>query len=253
MSAGFILALSLVVLATATLSGIFGMAGGIILMGFLITVLPVGAAMMLHGVTQAASNGYRAVLNRHYIRWNIIGVYCAGSALALALLTSISFVPDRAVVFLALGCVPFIAAALPKSLALDITKKSMAAAAGFFITLINLIAGVAGPLLDVFFVRTELTRHEVVASKAVTQAISHLLKIVYFGLLVRESARAAEAAPVDVPLWVYVLVVPLAMIGTTLGKKVLDRMSDTGFRKWSQWIVLTIGSVFLVRGIWALL
>ena len=231
MGPGLILALGLVVVATATLSGIFGMAGGIVLMGFLITVLPVGTAMMLHGVTQAASNGYRAVLNRHHIRWNIIGVYCAGAALALAVLTAVSFVPDKAVVFLALGTIPFIAAALPKSLSLDITRKGMAAAAGFFITLINLIAGVAGPLLDVFFVRTELTRHEVVASKAVTQAISHLLKLVYFGLLVRETARAAETAPVEVPLWVYAAVIPLAMIGTTLGKKVLDRMSDTNFRK----------------------
>lgn len=251
MSALLVIALGLVVVATAILSGIFGMAGGIVLMGFLVSVLPVGAAMMLHGVTQAASNGYRAWLNRAHIRWEILSLYGAGAAVALAGLTALSFVPDREIVFLALGAVPFIAAALPERLALDITKRGMAAAAGFIITLINLVAGVAGPLLDVFFVRTSLTRHEVVASKAVTQTVSHLLKLVYFGLLVRETVRM-ESEGASVPWWVFLMVVPLAMLGTTLGKKVLDQMSDTNFRKWSQWVVLTIGAVFIARGLWML-
>jgi len=41
--------------ATAFLSGIFGMAGGLILIGVLLVILPVPEAMMLHGVTQMAS------------------------------------------------------------------------------------------------------------------------------------------------------------------------------------------------------
>ena len=39
-------------LVTSFLSGILGMAGGMILMGVLIAVLPVPAAMMMHGITQ---------------------------------------------------------------------------------------------------------------------------------------------------------------------------------------------------------
>ena len=53
--------------ATAFLSGIFGMAGGLILMGVLLALMPVPAAMMLHGVTQLASNGWRAFLWRDHI------------------------------------------------------------------------------------------------------------------------------------------------------------------------------------------
>ncbi len=62
---------TLVVVVTATLSGIFGMAGGMILMAFLTFTYSVGAAMMLHGVTQAVSNGYRAVINRSDIVWRL--------------------------------------------------------------------------------------------------------------------------------------------------------------------------------------
>ena len=45
-----------------------------------------------------------------------------------------------------------------------------------------LIAGVAGPLLDVFFVRSTIDRRAVVATKAATQAISHTLKVGYYGV-----------------------------------------------------------------------
>lgn len=144
---------------------------------------------------------------------------------------------------------PFIAAAIPKQWALDITKRGAAEICGFVITLLNLTAGVAGPLLDVFFVRTDLTRHQVVATKAVTQTAAHLVKLLYFGVLVKAAADAANAGDADLlPWWVFAAAIPLSMLGTTAGKKVLDRMSDTNFRVWSQRIVLAIGTVLLVQG-----
>ena len=48
--------------ATAFLSGMFGMAGGLILIGVLLALMPVPEAMALHAVTQMASNGWRALL-----------------------------------------------------------------------------------------------------------------------------------------------------------------------------------------------
>ena len=45
-------------LATAFLSSIFGMLGGLILMGILISFLSVGPAMVLHGLIQATSVSY---------------------------------------------------------------------------------------------------------------------------------------------------------------------------------------------------
>ncbi len=38
-----------------------------------------------------------------------------------------------------------------------------------------------GPLLDIFFVRTDLTRHQIVATKAATQVFCHLAKILVYG------------------------------------------------------------------------
>ncbi|HSN19689.1 MAG TPA: hypothetical protein VLS49_03380, partial [Usitatibacter sp.] len=51
-------------LATSFVSGILGMAGGMMLLGILLAVLPVPTAMALHGITQLASNGGRAAMLR---------------------------------------------------------------------------------------------------------------------------------------------------------------------------------------------
>ena|SRR5438552_12395230 len=66
-------------LFTALVSGILGMAGGMMLMGVLLTLLPLPAAMMLHGIAQLASNGWRALLLRQQIDWRIVSGYAAGS------------------------------------------------------------------------------------------------------------------------------------------------------------------------------
>ena len=62
--------LATVMLATALLSGLFGMAGGLILAGLLLAVLPLPAAMVLHAVTQIASNPWRGLLWWRHVRWN---------------------------------------------------------------------------------------------------------------------------------------------------------------------------------------
>ena len=59
-----LLIILLATLSTAFLSSIFGMLGGLILMGALITIMPVSQAMVLHGLIQLTSNGYRAWLNK---------------------------------------------------------------------------------------------------------------------------------------------------------------------------------------------
>ena len=108
--------------ATAFLSSIFGMLGGLILMGILISFLSVGPAMVLHGLIQATSNGYRAWLNRNDIDWKIVITLMLGSTISLIVLFFIAFEPSQILVIFALGLLPYIAWAVPKELSLDITK-----------------------------------------------------------------------------------------------------------------------------------
>src|SRR6202030_3429798 len=104
-----IAALGLLMVATAFLSGLFGMAGGLILIGVLLTLMPLPSAMALHAVTQMASNGWRALLWRRHIVWRQLGFYSLGCVAAVAIWSFVFFIPDKAVALLFLGITPFLA------------------------------------------------------------------------------------------------------------------------------------------------
>ena len=111
-----LLGLATVIIGTSFLSGLFGMAGGIILVGALFLFMPVPAAMVLHAITQMASNGWRAILWWHYVRWSTVLSYIVGCMIALAVWSYFKYVPDVATALIFLGLTPFIVKALPSNL-----------------------------------------------------------------------------------------------------------------------------------------
>ncbi len=226
---------------TAAVSGVLGMAGGLLLMGALLLVLPATTAFVAHGLLQLVSNGWRAVLHRRHVQGRILAWYGLGALTAAALVAAVRYVPSTPLTYLLLGLVPLLVW-LPKGvLRLDASRPGHAVAAGLAVTSVNLVAGVAGPLLDVFFVRTSLGRHAVVATKAATQVLSHTAKVaLYGGPLLSEGGA-------DLPWTTLLLAVPLSMLGTVVGGRLLDRMSDASFRSATRWVVTGIGVTYLAQ------
>lgn len=227
---------------TAALSGVFGMAGGLLLKGALALVLPVSATFVAHGILQLTANAWRAILHRRHVRWRIVAVFAAGSFAIAAVVANIVFEPTRATLYLLMGLSPFLVWMPANWTRLDAEKPAQALVCGAAVTGVNLTAGVAGPLLDIFFVRTTLTRHAIVATKAATQVFSHLMKIVVYGAPL--FATGGKGMP---PAWVFALAVPLAMAGTVAGGYVLDRLSDVNFKRYLRLIVTAIGVVYLAQ------
>ena len=243
MSSVSALVILVTVLVTAFISGIFGMAGGLILMGVLAAMLPVATAMVVHGAVQMVSNGYRAFLWRQYIDWRVFRRYALGALAGFLVLLLVAWRPEARAVSLFLGHTARLVW-LPKSwLRLDILQRGQAELAGFAVQALNTLGGVAGPLLDIFFVTTEMDRRAIVATKSVTQVLAHLVKIVFWGVPVM--AAAGEAA--FPPVWFFVMAVPLSMLGTTLGGKLLERMSDVDFKRAMKWLVTAIGAAMLLK------
>ena len=165
--------------------------------------------------------------------------------MAMVVLFFIAFVPDRITVLLALGILPYIAWSMPSNFAFDVTKTPVGIAAGIVVVGTNLLAGVGGPLLDVFFQKVEMTRHQVVATKAVAQFLGHVSKVIFFGGLAVSSSSENWPA-----LWLLILAMAVSVMGTTLGKKVLDKINDRTFFSWTQRIMLTVGAVLIARAIY---
>src|SRR5262245_30677972 len=114
-----IAALGELMVATAFLSGLFGMAGGMILIGVLLMLMPLPTAMVLHAITQMASNGWRAFLWRAHIRWRPVFVYLIGCALALGAWSFTRYVPDKPIALLLLGITPVMARVTPRRIKAD--------------------------------------------------------------------------------------------------------------------------------------
>lgn len=243
MSPAAALILLITVLITSFISGIFGMAGGLILMAVLTAMVPVATAMVVHGAVQMVSNGYRAILWRKYIDWAIFRRYALGSVAAILLLFAISWRPEATAVYLLLAAAAF-TVWIPKNLIdIDVQRRGQAEAAGFLLQGMNTLAGVTGPLLDIFFARTVMDRRAVVATKAITQVFAHLVKVAFWG----SALWAAETVSSLPPLWFFAAAVPLSMLGTTLGGKLLERMTDINFRRWMRLLVTAVGLFMLTR------
>lgn len=220
------------------------MAGGMVLMGILLAFLPVSATMVLHGTAQMTSNGWRAIMWRRNVNYRIFARYIAGLLAAAALFSFIGFVPDKAFVLIALGIIPFLAVLVPARFVPQADSRMGAELCGFMNTAMQFMAGVSGPLLDVFFVRNLMDRRSIVATKAACQTFSHMAKLVYFINLLGDQAHVDE--------WAMIIAVVTGIMGTSLSRFVLDKLTDHQFRRWTRGLVMVIGAVYLSQGIYVL-
>lgn len=240
MSPILIAALCLAMVGTSLLSGIFGMAGGMILVGILLAMMPVPEAMMLHGVTQMASNGWRGLLWWRYVRWRSAAAYMSGALAALLAWSFTRYVPSTAVALLLLGLTPFMVRLMPKNYRPNPESIGQGALYGLVCMALMLLTGVSGPLTDQFFLGGKLDRREIIATKAMCQVFGHAAKLVYFGTLV---GQTGSLDPI-----VAVLAVASSMIGTTLAKRILEAMSDQQYRRWANAIITVIAGYYVVHG-----
>jgi uncharacterized membrane protein YfcA len=246
-----IVAIAVAALGTSFLSGVFGMVGGLILMGVLLLFLPVPAAMTLHAITQMTANGWRAAVWRRHIMWRILPSYLLGSAIVFGLLAWVQFSPPKAWVYICLGIMPFAARLVPRTHAPDIRRKGTPVLVGAAVMGLNALAGVSGPVVDMFFLARDLDRRLVVATKAMIQSVGHAIKFVYFTFVTvapLEVEPSTVARALDAPLWVYGMAAGLAICGTSLAAPVLHRFSNEAFQLWSRRLVLAIGGIYLVQG-----
>ena len=101
------------IVVSSFISGVFGMAGGMVLLGVLLVYFDVATGMVLFSIIQLAANGWRALHWRQFVLWPIFVWYVVGALLAFAVMRYIAYVPDKAMVYILLGLMPFMVEVLP--------------------------------------------------------------------------------------------------------------------------------------------
>src|SRR5260370_16265277 len=158
------------IVVSSFLSGVFGMAGGMILLGVLLNYFDVATGMILFSLIQLFANGWRALQWRSYVLWPIFAWYVLGALVSFACMWTIAFVPDKAMVYLALGLMPFLVEALPAAIRPNIERRGVPFLTGMATTIIQILAGVGGLFLDIFFQKDTLDPKAHNASTGGTQS-----------------------------------------------------------------------------------
>jgi uncharacterized membrane protein YfcA len=245
--------LTVVAFATAMLSGILGMGGGMLLLAVMFCFLPHGEAIPTHAAVQLVSNSTRSLAFIRHVDWRTLGRFVVGAipggAVGLWLRWSLG-PPDEAEPYLKtlVGVYILVAAVLPK-------PKSRDGQAGRWwdFPLLGLVAGAAaltvgavGPLIAPLFARRRFVKENLSATKALCQMFLHLVKIPAF--------LAFGGIDVQRLGWL-ALVMSVAVIpGTLLGKRMLRYVSEDNFIRLYKIALIVAGAKVLlidgVRAIW---
>src|SRR5262245_23424596 len=107
MTAASLALIGATIVLSSFISGVFGMAGGMVLLGVILVYFDVATGMILFSLIQLAANGWRSFHWRQFVLWPIFWWYVAGATISFAVMRYIAYVPDKAVVYLLLGAMPF--------------------------------------------------------------------------------------------------------------------------------------------------
>ncbi len=227
------LILILAAFLTSMLSAIIGMGGGVTLLGIMAVMIPEGYMVVaLHGIIQLVSNVTRTVVYRTHLHGPIFKQFVTGVIPGL-LLSALMIV----------GLMQWIGVESASEIKIDflkpligvyilwflfLRKKGKSVAENAFVWmgglsgLVTVFIGAAGPLIAPFFIDKDMTKENVIATKAACQAVGHLGKMPIFIFLFGVNYFSEWAVLLPLVVAVY--------IGTTLGKRMLGKLPESTFR-----------------------
>ncbi len=177
-----LIALTFCAILTSAIAAILGFGGGMLLIAIMQSFLPAAVIIPIHGLVQLASNGSRIALSFNQVAWHLLPQFLIGSVLGLVLFTSLLFNLSSDYIPLAIG----------SYILLNLWSKPFANAMNrfesFYIvgalqTGLSLIVGATGPLSQSILLKKLNHKDQIIATSAIFMSISHLAKILIFGLL----------------------------------------------------------------------
>ena len=227
--------------ATGALSAIVGMAGGMTLLALMLLWMEPQVAIPVHAVVQLVSNSSRSVAQWPNVRWPLFARFAVPLLPFAYAGLAVSRTVPRGVGDLLIGAFVLVATWRPAWLRFGAAGSAdpghRMVAAGSIVGFFSTTLGATGPLLAPFFLHLGLGRKELIGTQAVCQAYQHLAKIALFGAV--GFAFRDWLAPLAV-------LSCTATVGTWIGTRLLDRVSESDFRA----LYMGVLTVLALRLVW---
>ena len=230
----------LAAVAASTLAAVAGTGGGIILLPLLVSVFGVRDAVPMYAIVQFAGNVCRVVVNRASIDFVVVRWFALG-AIPCAVMGAWLFsrMPDTGLMKL-LGVFLIVSALARRGsswLQSGFNPRWFASIGGLF-ALISAIVGSAGPFLAPFYLCYGLTRSGFIGTEALGTAFMHVAKL----------ASYQSLGTINPGLWSKGLILsPAMLMGTLLGKRLIDRIPAQTFVQMMDVLVLCFGLWFVFK------
>jgi uncharacterized membrane protein YfcA len=245
-STGAWLLLTAIAVGTSLVSGVMGLAGGMMLLAVMLHWLDPVVAIPVHGIVQLVSNGSRAWFQRAHVRWDAVWRFAwplvpAGAA-GLALLRAIPADVGR----LAIGAFVLVATWAPQALRLGGAAAGAGGdprralpSGGALVGFLSTAIGATGPLLAPFILALGLTPPATIGTLAACQIFQHGAKIALFGAAGFDFARFALPA---------LALCVAAIAGSALGARLLDHVPERAFRTAVKAVLTVLALQLVVEG-----
>lgn len=233
--------LAIVALAAATLAAITGFGGAAILLPALVAIFGAREAVPILTVAQLVGNGSRVWFNRGELDWRVVGWFATG-AVPLGLVGGYLFAEaplsglTRLIGAFLLLVVVWRHARPRRTKSFPVAAFSGIGAGGSFI---SALVGSVGPIMAPFFLAYGLVKGAYIGTEALSTVVMHVTKLVAYG----QTGVLTEAGVV-----VGLALGPMMILGSYLGKRVVDRLPEKVFVWIIEGVLIVAGAVFLVRG-----
>jgi uncharacterized protein len=228
-------------LFAATLAAVTGFGGAAVLLPVLVSVFGIRDAIPILTVAQLMGNGSRVWFNRGELQWKVVAWFALG-AVPAALVGGYLFAAAPLAgltrllgAFLLLVVVwrhvrPRLSRTFPTPV-----FAGIGAGASF----LSALLGSVGPIMAPFFLAYGLLKGAYIGTEALSTVVMHVFKLIAYG-------QTAVLTLADV--WIGLLLGPVMVAGSYLGKRIVDRVPEKAF----VWIIEAVlgiaGLVFLFFG-----
>ena len=169
-------------LVTSTIAGVLGLGGGMLLIAVMPSFLPAAWIIPVHGVTQLASNGSRALFAFKHVDWRLMWPFVVGSVCGVAGFGVIAATLPAEFVLLTIGT--YILLTLWSQWFSRLIKRyETFYSAGFFQTGLGIVVGATGPLTNTLLAKQSNGKEGIIATSAVMMLLSHAFKVALFAML----------------------------------------------------------------------
>jgi uncharacterized membrane protein YfcA len=232
------LALGLAALAASTVGGVAGFGTGVIMVPILAWTLGIKAAVPILTVGMLIGNGARVWFSRTEIDWRVVTAFLAGAVPAGVAGATLYSRADSVLISRILGAFLLLAVPLRRWLrarGVRVRLRHFPFVGGAF-GFLSALVGATGPIISPFFLGYGLRRGAYIATDALCTVGAYVARLPVF---YHHDLLTGPAVTVGVVLGVVMI------LGAWVGRRLLDRLSERGFVRLIETLLLVFGVLFL--------